>query len=49
MNRGAAHLQLLILAFALSMLEVLFANSRSRAVTQPRLVGQLLKRGGGVA
>ena len=40
---------LLILAFALSMLEVLFANSRSRAVTQPRLVGQLLKQGGGVA
>ena len=40
---------LLVLAFILSMLEVLFANSRSRAVTQPRLVGQLLKQGGGVA
>ena len=40
---------LLILAFVLSMLEVLFANSRSRAVAQPRLVGELLKQGGRVA
>ena len=40
---------LLLAAFALSMAEVLYANVRSRRQGQPRLLGRLLREGGGVA
>lgn len=36
---------LLLMAFLLSMVEVIFANVRSRPIGQPHLVGELLKRG----
>ena len=39
---------LLLAAFVLSMVEVVFANLRSRPVGQPRMVGDLLRHGGGV-
>ena len=39
---------LLLGAFVLSMVEVVFANVRSRPVGQPHLVGDLLRHGGGV-
>lgn len=39
---------LLLAAFVLSMVEVVFANLRSRPVGQPHLVGDLLRHGGGV-
>ena len=38
---------LLLGAFVLSMVEVVFANMRSRPVGQPHLVGDLLRHGGG--
>lgn len=40
---------LLLGAFALSMFEVIYANVRSRRQGQPRLVGRILREGGGVA
>lgn len=40
---------LLLAAFGLSMIEVLYANIRSRRPSQPRLVENLLKNGGGVS
>jgi hypothetical protein len=39
---------LLLAAFVLSMVEVVFANVRSRPVAKPHLVGDLLRHGGGV-
>ena len=39
---------LLLAAFVLGMVEVVFANVRSRPVGQPHLVGDLLRHGGGV-
>ena len=39
---------LLLGAFVLSMVEVVFANVRSRPIGQPHLVGDLLRHGGGV-
>jgi hypothetical protein len=40
---------LLILAFALSMIEVIFANIRSRPQNQPSFLAKILKQGGAVS